>query len=1038
VLFWGMSSAQVLAFYIIAFGVIAGFIWGFSHTVAKYRRGQPSPVQLDLWAGVRRMFSDLLSHRTVRRRDPVAGVAHMAIFYGFAVLFIGTSIITLQHDILEPLFGIVFWHGIFFLIFSLLLDIAGALVFFGIITLMARRAFFNLPKLNYLRDYAGETELRGAARRWQREDWIFLIALLLIIVTGFLQEGTRHALEHPIWGRWEPVGAALGTLLSHMGLSGQNAAALRCANWWLHGCAALTFIVAVPWYKAKHIIAATGALAGRNPQVLRRLPALLPDAVQSGVSHVHDFSWKDMLDFDACTKCGRCHEACPARTAGYPLSPRDLILDLRLHNDQAQGRKVSTPALVGGIISEETLWSCRMCGACVEICPVGIEHPIKIVQMRRALIEQDRIAPLLKTVLSTIAVSGNSFGEPARARGTWSSDLEFRIKDIRHEAAQFLWFVGDQASFDPRNQKVTRTVARLFKAAGVDFGLLYEGEKTAGNDVRRVGEEGLFESLVEHNMAQMSQAREFHRIVTTDPHTLNTLRNEYPEYGQIRPVSHYTELLCELLESGALKVIRPLGLRVTYHDPCHLGRLNKVYDAPRRLLELTGCTLIEMPRNRHNSFCCGAGGGRIWMPDNAGTQKPSEIRIREAAQLYSIDVFVTSCPKDLTMFEDARKTAGAEKAFVVEDIADLVAQAIGLEQMTLRDLPDLTERITAAIADKVALAVAEKIDVLMRSRMLLTSPDLPAVRNSEAAAQTSAGPVADAIPAPAPAPAPADRVRQWRVQAVPAAQLPDYGKPEKTGLRILVLVKHVGRLGNEFLFSGDAKHILPEYFEYQLNEWDDTALEQALRIVELSGSGEVIVATVGPPAAEETLRKSLAKGAHRAVRVWDDALQDADVITVARMLAGVAVQEQPDLILAGAQSADFANGATGPAIAKMLGLPCAALVVATDWDGGAVIHVTRELEGGLQHKIHMQVPALITMQTGANTPRYASMRMIKQARDKPLIQVSASADVNACAAASLVRMTLPPATRARMLEGSPADVAQEIMQVIRSRTGGQK
>ena len=1042
VLFWGLSSAKVLLFYAIAFSVIAGFIWGFWRSINKYRRGQPSPLRLDLQAGIKRMISDLLSHRTLRRRDRLAGAAHMAIFYGFATLFIGTAIITLQHDILEPLFGITFWHGTFFLLFSLTLDIAGTLVFFGIVTMLLRRALLHLPKLNYLRSYAGETELRPAAIGWKREDWIFLIALLVIIVTGFLQEGSRHAMEHPAWGAWEPVGSAVGALLSQLGLSEHNVSGLRSINWWFHGCAALSFIVAVPWYKAKHIIAAMGSLASRDPLVLRRLPALRPDAEQCGVANVQDFSWKDMLDFDACTKCGRCHDACPARTAGYPLSPRDLILDLRLHNDQAQGKKVSAPVLLGGVISEETLWSCRMCGACVEICPVGIEHPIKIVQMRRQLIEQDRIDPLLKTVLNTISVSGNSFGEPARIRGTWSSDLEFRIKDIRQEPAQFLWFVGDQASFDPRNQKVTRTVARIFKAAGVDFGLLYEGEKTAGNDVRRIGEEGLFESLVEHNMNQMSTAKEFRRIVTTDPHTLNTLRNEYPVYGEIAPVSHYTELLCEQIESGALKVTRPLGLRVTYHDPCHLGRLNKVYEAPRRLLELIGCTLVEMPRNRDNSFCCGAGGGRIWIPDKPGTQKPSEIRIREAAELYDIDVFVTSCPKDLTMFEDARKTAGVEKSFVVEDIADLVAQAIQLETLSLRDLPDLTERITQAIADKVAFAVAGRIDELLRNRLPLLPQDNAPVPAGAAgsAAQTGIRAAADTATETVDTARTAtdSAVKKWRIQPVPAAQLSDYDKPEKTQARLLVLVKHVGKLGNEFQFSGDAKSILPEYFEYQLNEWDDTALEQALRMVESLGGGEVVVATVGPAAADDTLRKALAKGAHRAVRVWDDSLRDADVITVARMLAGVAVQEQPDLILAGAQSSDFANGATGPAIAKMLGLPCAALIVATEWDGGSQIHVTRELEGGLQHQIRMPVPALISMQTGANTPRYASMRMIKQAKEKPLTQVAAASDVNTYSAASLCRMTVPVATRAQMLEGSPADVAQAIIQVIRTKMGDPK
>lgn len=1016
-LFWGLESAAILAFYVIGFAAIIAFFWGFARHIVKYRRGRPSPVRLDLWQGVRRMVVDLFTHRTLRRRDRLAGVAHMAIFFGFALLFIGTATITLEYDITKPLFGLVFWTGRFFLLFSLALDLAGLAVLAGIATMMYRRGLLHLPKLDYLRGYAGETQLRPAASGWQREDGIFLWALLIIIVTGFVQEGSRHAMEHPAWGAWEPVGAVMGVLLSRLGLTADNVATLRAINWWFHGLAALSFIVALPWYKAKHIIAAMGSLMSRDPLVMRRLPPPDPTADTIGVSKISDFSWKDMLDFDACTKCGRCHEACPSRAAGYPLSPRDFILDLRLHNDRAQGKPMPETPLIGGVISADTLWSCRTCGACVEICPVGVEHPIKIVKMRRQLVETDNIDPLLKTTLTTIGTSGNSFGEPARKRAAWTRELEFKIKDIRTEAAEFLWFVGDQASFDPRNQKVTRTVARIFKAAGVDFGLLHDGEKTAGNDVRRIGEEGLFESLVEHNLNEMTKAQPFKRIVTTDPHTFNTLTNEYPEFGQIAPVTHYTELLCDLLESGALKVSKPRGLRVTFHDPCHLGRLNKRYDAPRRVLELIGCELVEMPRNRDNSFCCGAGGGRFWIPDAPGTKKPSELRVREAAELHRIDVFVTSCPKDLTMFEDARKTAGVEQAFVVEDIADLVAKAIELENLSLRDLPGLTERITVAIADRVSAVVSERIDSLLQQRAPIALAALPAAPATEPAAPVLVS------------------AASWQVKPVQAAVLPAYDRPEKNGVRILVPVKHVGKLGDEFSFADDGRSILPEFFEYQLNEWDDTALEQALRTVEALGGGEVVVVTVGPAEAEDTLRKALAKGAHRAVRIWDEALSQADPIVIARMLAGVAVQEQAELIIVGAQSADHANGATGPAMARMLGLPCAALIVGTEWDGGKQITVTRELEGGLQHKVRLPVPALITMQTGANAPRYATMRMVKQAREKPLACVEAGAEASAYRAASTSRMAVPPATRAHMLEGSAAQVAQAVVNIFREKMG---
>ncbi|GHU07628.1 hypothetical protein AGMMS50225_04860 [Betaproteobacteria bacterium] len=1034
-LFWRLSSPEITAFYLIGFTAIGAFVWGFVYATIKYLHGRPSPVALDLVAGIKRMLVDVLTHRTLRRRDALAGAAHAAVFFGFAILFTGTAIITLEYDILEPLFGITFWKGTFFKVFGLSLDLGGLAVMAGLLVLFVRRGMLRPEKLAYPRSYIGEQELRFPARRWKSEDQVFLWSLLLIIASGFVQEGLRHATEHPEWGMWEPVGALLGVLFS--GASTQTLHEVRTLNWWVHGMAALSFIVALPWYKAKHIIAAIGSLASRDPLALRRLPRPTPESETVGVGRMADFSWKDMLDFDACTKCGRCHEACPARVAGYPLSPRDFILDLRVHNDVVRGcDERSNVQVIGNIIDPETLWSCRTCGACVEICPVGIEHPVKIVKMRRQLVETDNLDPLLRTMLNTIGASGNSFGEPGRKRGAWARELEFTIKDIRKEAADLLWFVGDQASFDPRNQTVSQTVARIFKAAKVDFGLLYEGEKTAGNDVRRIGEEGLFESLVEHNLEQMAQAKAFRRIVTTDPHSFNTLHNEYPEFGKTATVAHYTELLCDLLESGALKVKKPLNLTVTFHDPCHLGRLNKRYDAPRRVLELIGCQLVEMPRNRDNSFCCGAGGGRLWIPDKPGTRKPSEIRVREAAALGQIDVFVTCCPKDLTMFEDARKTAGFEKDFVVEDIAELVARAIELDAITLHDLPALTEKITAAIAERVATVVAERLDKALAGHTLPTasvSASAPALLPEATVEVTNCTHPAASAPEPV-----APAVVGWQVQPVTPAILPAYDVPPKTGVRILVPVKQVGKLGDDFSFTDDQRSIPGEYFEYMLNEWDDTALEQALKTVEtLEGSGEVVVVTVGPDGADDTLRKALAKGAHRSVRVWDESLADADPdpIAIARLLAGVAVQEQADLIFAGTQSGDQANAATGTALARLLNLPRATMVVATQWNGGDVIKVTRELEGGLLHQFDIATPALIAMQTGANVPRYATMRMIKQARDKPLTTVAAGSEASACRAAEISRIFVPQAERAVMLEGSSDEVAARVIALIREKMG---
>jgi Fe-S oxidoreductase len=315
------------------------------------------------------------------------------------------------------------------------------------------------------------------------------------------------------------------------------------------------------------------------------------------------------------------------------------------------------------------------CNACVEACPVGIEQAPIINQLRRRLVEDGEIPPDLQSTLRVVQKSGNSFGENKRKRARWTKELDFEIPDARKEPVDVLWFVGDYASFDPRSQKVTRALARLFHEAGLDFGILYDGERNAGNDVRRIGEEGLFESLAEQNIDMISGC-EFQRIVTSDPHSLNTLRNEYPDLGGRWPVVHHTALLLELIEAGRLEVRDRLSYRVTYHDPCHLGRFNGEYENPRRILELLGCTLVEMPRNRDNSFCCGAGGGRIWIPDEPGQERPSENRIREAVSLPNIDYFVVTCPKDVTMYEDAIKTSGNAERIELRELTELIEEAL--------------------------------------------------------------------------------------------------------------------------------------------------------------------------------------------------------------------------------------------------------------------------------------------------------------------------------------------------------------------------
>jgi Fe-S oxidoreductase len=387
-------------------------------------------------------------------------------------------------------------------------------------------------------------------------------------------------------------------------------------------------------------------------------------------------TWKQILNGDACTECGRCQDACPAYAAGYPLNPKELILGIRDVLDQARanGNNYQQVLLEHDSLSKEVFWTCTTCAACIKECPVLVEHIDTIVELRRHLVIEGQIDSELQDALTNLGRYGNSFGQSPRKRAQWTKEIEPAIKDAMREPVEYLWFVGDYASYYPVLADLTARTAVILQKAGVDFGVLFKGENHAGNDVRRVGEEGLFEMLVEKNMKALERAQ-YKTIITTDPHTYNTLLNEYPFEKKPR-ILHYSELLDQLIDEGKLQFSNPLNYRVTYHDPCYLGRYNQVYDPPRRVIKATGCELVEMPRSRDTALCCGAGGGRIWMEEGQVDERASESRIKEAVALDGVDHFIVTCPKDVTMYQDAVKTTGQEDLLLVKDLIELVEEAL--------------------------------------------------------------------------------------------------------------------------------------------------------------------------------------------------------------------------------------------------------------------------------------------------------------------------------------------------------------------------
>jgi Fe-S oxidoreductase len=590
-------------------------------------------------------------------RVAVPGVAHFVVFWGFLVLSltilqaIAEGLVSFREpDFVLPVVGTLGPLALLQDLFALF--VTGAVAYDLIVRILVRPARF-------------EGSHRGQAVMVL--GFIFTIMISLTVLNGI--HINMGALPLP---SWRPISTLAGRLFSGLGPNTQFL--LAEISYWIHLGVVLLFLTELPEGKHFHVVTSVPAVLLRNLEPAGRLRAASEFDGGAGVGAIENFRWRDILDFFTCTECGRCQDVCPAYASARILSPKLLMMSLRDHlkDRGAPGTK----ALLGDVVSTAALWSCTTCYACDQECPLLIQRVSLIVDMRRRLVVDGLLDSELQDALANLGRYGNSFGQSERLRARWAQALEPKIKDARKEPVEYLWFLGDYASYSPALSDITVKTAQVLQNAGVDFGILYEGERNSGNDARRAGEEGLFEMLTEKNIAALSKCS-FEKIITTDPHSYNTLKNEYAFNGSGRhPVLHVAELLDQLIASGALNLRHDLASKVTYHDPCYLGRYNGIYDAPRRVILATGCNLIEMPRHGDRAACCGAGGGRIWMKEGEMLERPSEARVREAVSLDGVGTLVTTCPKDVNMFRDAVKTTGNEERLVVKDLIELVHAAL--------------------------------------------------------------------------------------------------------------------------------------------------------------------------------------------------------------------------------------------------------------------------------------------------------------------------------------------------------------------------
>jgi Fe-S oxidoreductase/nitrate reductase gamma subunit len=692
--FWNAQGFETILFLLTAVAMVI-FAYGVYRRWTLWKAMGKEEIRWDeLPARIKALIvNGFLQIKTWK--DAYPGIMHGLIFFGFFVLIFGAAFDAGEFHITEPLFGWSFNRGNFYLGFAFLMQAFGLCVLIGVLMAMLRRYVIKPERLAY----KGKSDNTA-------DDAVALLFILGIVVTGFLISALRIHVTYQQapweWVRFVSWGIATYALA---GVETSTALTLHKIMWWTHTFIVLGFIAYIPYSRLLHIITtpANHFFASLKPTGYLEPIRDFENAESFGAGKLEDFTWKQIFDSDACTRCGRCQDGCPAYLSGKPLSPKKMVQDIKTYwlekapaaikakavvpaAEGAEGAVQATEAesaapekaLVGEVVDLHELWACTNCMYCMEHCSASIEHVPKIVNMRqyKVLTEAD-FSPELQLTYRNMENNSNPWGIGAHLRGEWAKELG--IKTMAEDAnVEYLFYVGCAGSFDDRGKKVTVAFAKVLQAAGVSFGILGNEEGCCGDSAMRGGNEYLFQSQAQANIEIMN-GYGVKKIITTCPHGYNALKKDYPNFGGNYEVYHHTEIIADLIAKGKIKLPKQVEGLFTYHDSCFLGRYNDVYTQPRQILNaISGVKLVEMERNMSKSFCCGAGGARMWMEEDIG-DRINNMRTDQAAATNAGTVAV-GCPFCLTMLSDGIKDRQLTEKMVALDISEIVLKAMGLEE----------------------------------------------------------------------------------------------------------------------------------------------------------------------------------------------------------------------------------------------------------------------------------------------------------------------------------------------------------------------